>query len=117
MATFPTGGKLTASGFRRSRMSNVVRTDMESGPAKQALRSSRDTIRFPVTYLFNNIEYVIFDAWVKNTINKVGWFTWTEPFRGAVVQARIVNGDISDAAPLNPHMADWVVSFEIEILD
>ncbi len=117
MATFPTGGKITFSGFKRKRMSNVIRSDMESGPAKQALRSSQDYIRFPVTYLFTEAEYDTFDAWVKNTIFSVGWFSWVEPKDGATLQARIVNGDISDATPINPNMANWIVKFEIEVLD
>lgn len=112
---FP-AGKLTAHGFKRKRMSNVIRTDMESGPAKQALRASTDYIRFPVTYLFTKAEYLAFDAWVDTTINKVGWFDWTDPLDGVtVLQARIVMGDISDASPMNPHMADWVVTFEMEV--
>lgn len=117
MATFPTGGKITFSGFKRKRTSNVIRSDMEAGPPKQAKRSSQDIIRFPVTYLFTESEYDAFDLWVKTTINSVGWFDWTEPKDGAVLNARIVNGDISDATPLNPHMADWIVKFEIEVLD
>lgn len=116
MAVFP-AGKITASGFRRKRMSNVIRTDMESGPAKQALRSSRDSIRFPISYLFTKAEYDAFDLWVRDTINTVGWFDWVDPVSGATLQARIVNGDISDAAPLNPHMANWVVKMELEVFD
>jgi hypothetical protein len=116
MATFP-AGVLTANGFRRKRVSNVIRSDMESGPAKQALRASRDYIRFPVTYLFTKAQYLAFDTWVTDTIDTVGWFDWTEPIASATLQARIVNGDISEAAPLNPHMANWVVSFELEVLD
>lgn len=116
MATFPSG-KLTASGFKRKRESNVLRSDMESGPAKQALLASQDYLRFPVIYLFTKAEYEAFDSWVKNTINVVGEFDWTEPLNDTVVTARIVNGDISDASPLNPHMADWIVKFALEILD
>ena len=117
MAAFP-NGKLTANGFRRKRISNVIRSDMESGPAKQALKSSRDYLRFPVTYLFTKAEYLAFDIWVTDTIGIVGWFDWTDPVDGiTVLQARIFNGDISDAAPMNPDMANWVVSFEMEVLD
>lgn len=116
MATFP-AGKITFSGFKRQRVSSVNRSDMESGPAKQALRSSRDYIRFPVTYLFTDVEYDAFDLWVDATINKVGWFDWTDPVSDTVREARIVNGDISEASPLNPQMDRWVVKFMIEVLD
>jgi len=116
MATFP-NGKLTASGFKRQRVSNVIRSDMESGPAKQALRASQDYLRFPVVYLFTKAEYEAFDIWVRDTINVIGEFDWTEPLNDTVVTARIVNGDVSDAVPLNPHMANWVVKFTLEILD
>ena len=118
MATFPTGGKITFSGFKRQRVASVVRSDMESGPAKQALRASRGYIRFPVTYLFTAAEYTAFDTWVKNTINFVGVFDWVDPYTGTThTDARIIEGNINDATPLNPHMADWVVKFQIEVLD
>ena len=116
MATFP-DGKITFSGFKRQRVSSVIRSDMESGPAKQALRASRDYIRFPVTYLFTATEYAAFDTWVSDTIVIVGSFDWTDPVSGTLKEARIVNGDISDATPLNPHMANWIVKFVLEVLD
>lgn len=117
MAAFPTGPKLTASGYRYSRQSNVIRTDMEGGPTKQALMSSIDYLAFPVTYLFTKAEFIAFQTFVKTTINTVEWFDWVEPVSGATLQARIVNGDISDARPLNPHFANWIVSFQLEVLD
>lgn len=116
MAVFP-DGKITMSGFKRQRVSSVIRSDMESGPAKQALRSSRDYIRFPVTYLFTKTEYDAFDLWVRDTINVIGEFDWTDPVSGVVLTARIVNGDISEATPLNPNLANWVVKFMLEVLD
>lgn len=116
MATFP-AGKILKNGFKRQRTIKVVRSDMESGPAKQALRSTTGYLRFPVKYFFTKAEYEIFDNWVKNTINFVGVFDWTEPLTGNIMEARIVNGDISDAEPFNPHLAHWVVSFVLEISD
>lgn len=116
MAAFPSG-KLTASGYRYQRRSNVLRTDMDSGPAKQALRASQDLLQFPVTYLFTKAEFQAFQTFVSVTIGVVGWFDWTEPVSGSTVQARILNGDISNAQPLNPNLADWVVQFTMEIVD
>ncbi len=115
MASFP-AGKITMSGFKRQRVSNVIRSDMEAGPAKQALVSSAGYLRFPVTYLFTAAEYTAFDTWVSGTINYVGFFDWTDPFTGTVYsRARIVEGDISEASPLNPQMADWVVKMMLEV--
>ena len=116
MATFPSG-KITTSGFKRQRVSSVIRSDMESGPAKQALRASRDYIRFPVTYLFTDTEYGVFDVWVRDTINTVGTFDWTDPVSDTVMTARIVEGDISEASPVNPQMSHWVVKFLLEVLE
>jgi len=76
MATFP-AGTLLFNGFKRKRVSNVTRSDMESGPAKQALRAGKDYLRFPVTYLFTSAEYDAFDLWVRDTIKTVGMFDWT----------------------------------------
>ena len=116
MAAFP-AGKITFSGYKQQRISNVIRSDMESGPAKQALRSSRDYIRFPVSYLFTKAEFVAFDTWVTDTIKIVGTFDWVDPLSGSTLQARIVGGDISDARPLNPHLENWIVNMVLEVLD
>lgn len=117
MATFPTGGKITFSGFKRNRVSNILRSDMEAGPSKQAKRSFRDFINFPVTYIFTDTEYAAFDVWVRDTISAVDWFDWIDPVSGSTIQARIINGDISEAVPLNPQMDTWLVKFMLETLE
>jgi len=110
-------GKLLKNGFKRQRIPNVIRSDMESGPAKQALRSTRNYLRFPVEYYFTKAEYEFFDIWVKDTINTIGTFDWIEPLNSTTVRAKIIGGDISDATPINPQLSHWVVKFIIEILD
>jgi len=115
MATFP-NGKLTASGFKRNVSANVLRSEMESGVPKQVLINSKKIRRFPVTYLFTDVEYTLFETWVKQTITFIGVFDWTDPFTGQLLQAHIVNGDISDARPMNPQMDRWLVTMEFEVL-
>lgn len=117
MATFPSG-TLLFSGYKHSRVSRVVRTDMESGPAKQALRAAKDYLRFTVTYRFTSTEFDAFQLWVRDTIKTVGEFDWVEPQTGATkTNTRIVNGDISDARPFNPQLDEWLVTMQLEFLD
>lgn len=115
MATFP-AGKILKNGFKRQRTVNVIRSDMESGPAKQALKTSQQYIMFPVEYWFTDAEYQAFDIWVADTILSVGTFDWIEPLNNTTVTARIVSGDISDAQPYNPQMSHWIVKFMLEVL-
>ena len=116
MATFP-AGTLLFPGYKYQRRSNVVRSEMDSGPAKQALRSSTDYIQVPVTYRFTKAEYLAFQIWVRDTINKVGWFDWTEPLSSLVKQTRIVEGDISNSYPNNPQLEEWIVEMVLEYVD
>ena len=115
MAAFPSG-QITHSGFKYALKKDVLRTPMDSGPPKQALRSSRKYKEFDVTYNFTKTEFILFNNFVENTINFVESFDWTDPLSEGVVTARIIGGDISDARPLNPHLENWIVRMRFEVL-
>jgi len=115
MAAFP-DGKLLHSGFKQSTMADVLRTPMDSGPPKQALLSSRKYKEFDVTYNFTKAEFIAFNTFVEDTILFIGSFDWTDPLSEAVVTARIIGGDVSDAQPLNPHLENWIVRMRLEVL-
>ena len=117
MAAFPVDSELLKSGFKYQRQTNVVRSDMESGPAKQSLRASKDYVRFPVEYFFKKTEFIAFKAWVKDTIGVVGEFDWTEPLSNDIMVVKIVNGDISDATPVTTNLSHWIVKFTLEVID
>lgn len=115
MASFPSTGKLLFIGFAEKREKAVQRTDMESGPSKQIKVRSRRMITRPVTYLFAKTDYLAFMAWVAADINMgVDWFDWTDPVDGVTKDARIVDGDVSDAKPRQGHFSHWLVSFQLE---
>ncbi|MEK6592600.1 MAG: hypothetical protein AABZ67_05900 [Pseudomonadota bacterium] len=118
MATFPTYAKLLHEGYRRARQPAVLRTDMETGPAKQAKIVSRVMIVHEVQYAFGTIaDYQNFLIWFRDDIARgAGWFDWADPLTDAVKAARIVGGAIDEELP-NKQMDVWVLRFKIEHWD
>ena len=113
MATFP-AGKLLYNGFKHEISYSIVRSDGVNGPAKQALLATQEHLIVPVKYYFTKDEFKLFQEWFRDTINVIGAFDWTEPLSDTVIKARIVNGDISDAIPINQVLSHWTVGFKIE---
>lgn len=118
MATFPTYGTLLARGYKEQRQPGMLRSEMEGGVPKQRPRQSQWLVQRPVTYRFTAAEYETFITWVRDTINLgADWFTWTDPRTSTSKTARIVSGDISDAAPVNAVAAKWDVRFILETVE
>jgi len=114
---FPTTGKLLFSGYSETPESAVLRTDMESGPPKQAKIKSRSLVTRPLTYRFNNTEYDAFELWFKTEINYgASWWNWEDPRDGATKQARIVSGQYAAKMAEQGEGAEleWDVSFNLE---
>lgn len=115
MATFPAYPKLLFDGFDEKPEPAILRTEMESGPPKQALIRSRTMITRSVQYLLeSNADYQSFLTWFKTTINYgADWFDWTDPVDDVLKSARIVGGDITPK-PTRKNLSRWVVSFKLE---
>jgi hypothetical protein len=115
---FPTYAKLLHEPYRVQREPAVLRTDMESGPPKQAKLKSRVMVTRELAYAFGSItDYTNFLTWFKTDINRgASWFDWTDPVDGVVKQARIVAGTLDEERP-NRQMDVWVISFKIETWD
>ena len=93
MAAFPSYGEFLLDGFGEQPESPLVRTNMESGPVKQAKLRSKIRVVRNVTYRFTNAEYVTWKTWHKTTVAFGAlWFDWINPLDGATVQGRIING-------------------------
>jgi len=118
MATFPTTAKLLHSPYRVRREPAVLRTDMESGPPKQAMLRSRVMVAREVRYAFGSLaDYQAFIAWFNNDIARgAAWFDWPDPIDDSVKQARIVGGVIDEEEP-NRTLDVWVLKFSIETWD
>ena len=95
-ATLPSYVKIHASGFGEERESALIRTEMESGPPKQAKVRSRVMVNRPVNLLVSSkADYLTFITWFGSTINQgADWFNFTDPVDGTTKLARIKNGDI-----------------------
>lgn len=118
---FPSTGKLSLSGYSEKPESALLRSEMESGPAKQALIKSRVMVERSITLHYSFAEYAAFKAWFKSTDCNRGasWFDWLDPIDGATKQARLKNGDY-DALPRSGGegaVLEWDVSMIIETWD
>lgn len=115
MASWPSYAGLRVEGFAEVRESAVERTEMESGPPKQARVRSRVMVRREVVvYLETKADYVAFVAWFRDSIAEgADWFTWTDPVDGASKQARVVAGEGLRAQP-SPGLRYWTIPLMIE---
>lgn len=118
MPTFPAYAKVLFDGFGENPESAVLRTEMESGPKKQAQVRSRALVVRPMRCLFTSkADYLSFETWFRTDIKRGAvWFDWTDPVSGTVKKAQIVNGKI-EAKPTRKDMERWIVSFELETWD
>ena len=114
MATFPTYAKLLADGYAEQRESALLRTEMESGPPKQAKFKSRVMVVRPVTVLLQSrSDYLSFVTWFSETINEgSAWFDFTDPVTHTVKQGRIVGGGL-EATP-QAGLTLWTIPLKIE---
>lgn len=122
MAAFPTYGKLLLTEFAEAPESALLRTEMESGPPKQAKIRSRVMVRRSLAMDYSMAEYTTFKTFFRTTINGgADWFDWVDPLDGVTKLARIVAGNpaynaqpytYSEGAPLR-----WKVTFALEAWD
>lgn len=102
MATFPhslCGIRQDGHGEQHAPM--VLRSDMERGIPKQRRAGADVLVRVPCSLVFRSAaDAAAFEAWFY--ADGMGWFDFTLPRTGAVVQARIIGGDIGTLSPLTP---------------
>lgn len=115
MPTWPAYAAILFDGYAEEPEPAVIRTEMESGPAKQAMVRSLVTIQRPVKALItSNADYQSFMTWFRTDIKRGAlWFDWTDPVDGQVKQARIVGGKI-DPRPQRKDMSRWHIGLRIE---
>ncbi|HNC51254.1 MAG TPA: hypothetical protein PLO14_03295 [Accumulibacter sp.] len=115
METFPSTALIRLRGFAEKRESALLRSDMESGPPKQAKIKTAVLVTRPVELLFRTKgDYLSFVSWYAVNINEgADWFQWTDPVSGTVKTARFAQGGF-DAAPVSSTSGDWKISTSIE---
>lgn len=115
MATWPAYAGIREDGFGEQRESALERSEMESGPAKQARVLSRVMVRRSITVDIEALaDYRAFIAWFKNDISEGAlWFDWSDPVDGATKPARVVAAEWMDAKP-RAGLRNWEIPMTIE---
>lgn len=84
----------------------MLRSEMERGVPKQRRIAADALTEVPVTLFFNTAQAAAdFEIWFYS--QGLAWFDFTHPRTGAVVQARIVGGDLG---ALTPATGTWARS-------
>lgn len=119
MATpvFPSYATILLTGYSQKRESALMRTEMESGPPKQAkVKTKPMVVRAATILLKSKSDLAAFEAWYVSEINEgSSWFTFTDPITKATTQARIRDGGYT-AAPSSGDAAagTWQIQLQIE---
>lgn len=102
MATLPSYVRVLfpmSEGFDPS----VQRTEMERGPAKQAIVNTHVFKQPKATFWFKSYaDAVAFEAWYFDVLGRVDYFDMRHPLTRQTVSVRFVGGDIGELVPLGP---------------
>jgi hypothetical protein len=95
--------------------SNVIRTDMTTGPAKVRRRFTAISADVTAQLELSKSELAILQDFVQNTLGEVDPFNWTNPYNGTPASFRFKEGWSS--VKLKRFANDlWTVSMELEML-
>lgn len=102
MATFPHNlCGIRQDGHAEQHTPVVLRSEVERGMPRQRRTSADAVVSVPCTLVFRSAAAAAeFEAWYY--AEGFGWFDFTLPRTGAVVEARIVGGDIGGLTPITP---------------
>jgi len=117
MATWPSGvPQVPQKGFTESGGALILRTPMDSGPAKQR-RRGKNPNTMQVNFIWTDAQTTLFETFVENTLRGTKRFTFSHPRTQQTVEVRIVpqdKGALYNIAYLAPGYT--TVSFQLEIL-
>lgn len=115
MATLPSYVKILFQDYSQRRESALLRTEMESGPPKQAKVRSRVMLtRAAKLYLSSKADFQSFETWYREDLDEGAlWFDMTDPVSGSTIEARFVGGGYT-ATPMSAAMQLWQVEVNIE---
>lgn len=114
-ATLPTYVNLLYQDYSFSRDSALIRTEMESGPPKQARIKNKTMNTHNVKLHFDSKgDFTLFQTWFSTTLKEGSeWFNMTDPISGSSIVARF-NGGGYTAKPMSAKMDNWEISAKIE---
>lgn len=104
----------------RKRQSGKVRSDMDTGPAKQRARFSATVYFYDAELILTGAQLVIFDTFYNVTVGQgVESFTWIDPVTDDPATLRFGEGDpepVEVTAHDDPDKRQWRVRFQLEQL-
>lgn len=66
----------TFEGYGVEPVDSILRTEMESGPARQRRRYTQTPTRLPVRWRFTGRQFAVFESWFKHKAKEGGeWFS------------------------------------------
>jgi hypothetical protein len=115
MEAWPSYAQFIRNGYTESSDYGVIRTDMDSGVAKQRARYSRSIKSRDCTILIRTkADLELFKGWVGDNLHGgVDWFDMKDPVTGKVIRSRIKEGKI-DYTPVGYQI--WNAQLTIESL-
>jgi hypothetical protein len=103
-------------GYQETVGTNIVRSPMDAGPAKQRLRSKRPST-MAVQFLLTKTEVTTLENFINNTLYGVRRFSFTHPRTKATVECRIVPQGDGQFFTLNYVAPDYYnANLQFEIL-
>jgi len=115
MATLPSYVKILFDGYQQNRESALLRTEMETGPPRQArVKSLVMTTRTAKLYLATRADYLSFLTWYRDDISEGAlFFNMSDPVSNSTISARFVDGGF-DSKPMSAKMDCWEIDVRIE---
>lgn len=103
-------------GFSESIGISIIRSPMDSGPAKQRVRGKRANT-MDLSFILTTTQVTTLENFIKNTIYGVARFGFPHPRLDTIVEARIVpqgDGEFFKVQYLAPGY--WQTSMKFEVL-
>lgn len=115
MATFPAYAQILYKDYSQKKESALLRTEMDSGPPKQAkVRSKVMITRTVRIYLDSKANFNSFETWYADDLQMgSAWFDFVDPVSGSTIQARFKDGGYT-AQPMSAAMENWEIAAQIE---
>ena len=116
IAEFPTYLIPVLDGYSETVEPVVLRSDFDSGPARQRSYSCGQFVRRSITYSVCGCDKMqMFRDWFASDLrNGSLWFTWTDPCTSQNVRARFFDHSYQ-AVPDNRSFDSWTVQINLEV--
>lgn len=100
MATLPPYARVQLAGYSEEFDPSIHRTEMERGPAKQAIANTHVEMKLRCSLLFQSkADVAAFEDWYFTDLKRIGYFTMRHPRTRATISARFENASIGTLMP------------------